>query len=286
MIEYKQHSNLPNKYIKTKISEFLKEDMPNGDITTKNIALNSDIIKAKIYALEKLVFAGAKILPYFFNSECTIQSFKVDGDIVYPHEKIGEIDGPAKILLSRERVMLNLIQRLCGIASETQKYVQLVNNHNIKILDTRKTTPGIRLFEKYAVIVGGGYNHRLNLSEGILIKDNHILSSGSITRAIKEIIKTNLGLPIEIEVDTLDQVEKALKFSIDGFLLDNMSPEITKKAVKMIRLSRNGSKIFIEASGGITKNNLASYLHTGINAISVGALTHGAISKNIKLEFN
>ena len=286
MIEYKQHSNLPNEYIKRKIYDFLNEDMPNGDITTNNIGLNSNLIKAEIYALEKLVFAGAKILPHFFDLECTIRTLKNDGDIVYPNEKLGEIKGPANIILSRERVMLNLIQRLCGIASETQKYVQIVKDHNIKILDTRKTIPGLRLFEKYAIVVGGGYNHRLNLSEGILIKDNHILASGSITNAIKEILKNNLGLPIEIEVDTLDQLKKTLNFSIDGILLDNMSPEITKKAVKMIRLSENGPNIFIEASGGITKDNLRSYLHTGINAISVGALTHAAISKDIKLEFN
>ena len=202
-----------------------------------------------------------------------------------PNEKIGEIIGPANIILSVERVMLNLIQRLSGIATITQNYIQILNNNNIKILDTRKTTPGLRLFEKHAIALGGGYNHRLDLSKGILIKDNHIIAAGSITNAINLIKKNNLNLPIEIEIDNLDQLKEALTMSINGVLLDNMSISNIIKAVEIIRNNKNNSQIFIEASGGITKKNLHSFVNTGVNGLSIGAITHSAISKDIKLEF-
>ena len=175
MIEYPQYLHLPKEYIKVKIAEFLAEDLPNGDITTNSIISDSVYVTAEIQAVEELIFAGAEIIPYCFGNRCDINIHKSDGELVKPNEILGKINGPAQIILSCERVMLNLIQRLCGIASATHEYVQLANGYNIKILDTRKTTPGLRLFEKYAVTVGGGYNHRLNLSKGILIKDNHSL---------------------------------------------------------------------------------------------------------------
>ena len=285
MIEYPQYLHLPTKYIQSKISEFLTEDMPSGDVTTDNIIPISAQATADIQALEKLTFAGAEIVPHCFGPSCHIHMYKTDGEITKAGEILGKIQGPAKIILSCERIMLNLIQRLCGIASATQKYVQLAYPYDIKILDTRKMTPGLRLFEKYAVAVGGGFNHRLNLSEGILIKDNHIRSAGSVIDAIKSAKASNSGLPLELEVETLDQITEALTMQVDGYLLDNMPPVIIKKAVELIRNAEQGAKIFIEASGGITDKNLASFLDTGINAISVGALTHSAISKDIRLEF-
>ena len=163
--------------------------------------------------------------------------------------------------------------------------MQLAHNTNVKILDTRKTSPGLRLFEKYAVAVGGAYNHRLDLSDGILIKDNHIVSAGSVKKAIQSVKKTYPNLPLEIEVDTLKQIKEALIIGVDGFLLDNMNTETVKEAVEIIRNSKNGYKIFIEASGGIVKNNIKKYLDTGINAISIGAITHSVKSKDIRLEF-
>lgn len=285
MIEYKQHLDIPLEYIKEKINAFLLEDMPKGDVTTDNIIPKSEKITANIQSVEELIFAGEKIIPHCFGSECHIKLYKQDGDLVNAGENIGEIQGPSNIILSRERVMLNLIQRLCGIASTAFKYVQLAYNVDVKILDTRKTTPGLRLFEKYAIAIGGGYNHRLNLSDGILIKDNHISSAGSVSTAIQSIKNTCSYLPLEIEVDTLEQIKEALIIGVDGFLLDNMNAKIVKEAVKIIRNSKNGSQIFIEASGGITKKNLKSYLNTGVNAISIGAMTHGVKSKDIRLEF-
>mgnify|MGYP001398308070 FL=1 len=181
--------------------------------------------------------------------------------------------------------MLNLIQRLCGIATTTRQYVELADPFNVKILDTRKTTPGLRLFEKYAVAIGGAYNHRLNLSDGILIKDNHIIAAGSVTKAIEYARNSSISLPLELEVDNLDQIQEALLIGVDGFLLDNMYIDKIRSAVSIIRESNNGYDIFIEASGGITLDNIYPYLGTGINAISVGALTHRATSKDICLDF-
>ena len=259
--------------------------MPDGDVTTDIIIPEKKQVTAIIQAVEKLTFAGYEIIPHCFGSTCQIHMYKSDGEVAEAGEILGQINGPAKIILSSERVMLNLVQKLCGIASASQKYVQLARSHDVKIFDTRKTTPGLRLFEKYAITVGGAYNHRLNLSEGILIKDNHIRSAGSVTTAIQSAITSNTGLPLELEVDNLNQVTEALKMQIDGFLLDNMSPSLIRKAVGLIRNSERGDEIFIEASGGITDENIVSYLDTGINAISVGAMTHSAISKDIRLEF-
>lgn len=283
MIEYKQHLDIPLEYIKEKINAFLLEDMPKGDVTTDNIIPKSEKITANIQSVEELIFAGEKIIPHCFGSECHIKLYKQDGDLVNAGENIGEIQGPSNIILSRERVMLNLIQRLCGIASTAFKYVQLAYNVNVKILDTRKTTPGLRLFEKYAVTCGGGYNHRLDLSAGYLIKDNHLATTQSIEKIINNIKTITNYKPIEVEVDTIDQISKILPLGIDGFLLDNMSPNLTKECVQIIKKYDNN--IFIESSGGITLNNIESYIDTGINAISVGALTHQAQNINIKLEF-
>jgi nicotinate-nucleotide pyrophosphorylase (carboxylating) len=157
--------------------------------------------------------------------------------------------------------------------------------YNVRILDTRKTIPGLRLFEKYAVTVGGGWNHRLDLSSGILIKDNHIQAAGGITNAVNKIRKKNYNLPIELEVENLKQIKEGLNAGVDGFLLDNMTPVNIRKCVSIIRSHPNGKTIFIEASGGITLKTLPDYVNTGIDAVSVGALTHSAKAANIHIEF-
>jgi nicotinate-nucleotide pyrophosphorylase (carboxylating) len=285
LIDYPQQKHLPDEYIINKLSEFWEEDMPRGDETTQRIIPKNITIKAEIQAMEELVFAGNTIIPHCFGKGCQIEINSDDGDLLSRGDVIGIIGGPARDILSRERVMLNLVQRLCGIATMARQYTRLADPHNVKILDTRKTTPGIRLFEKYAVVMGGAYNHRLNLSDGILIKDNHIASVGSVDKAIESARKAGTGLPLELEVDNLDQIKESLILGVDGFLLDNMDVGNIRTAVSIIRQSENGDNIFIEASGGITLENIQPYLKTGINAISVGALTHRAISKNIRLEF-
>ena len=284
-MEYTQHKQLSNEYIVAKIADFLAEDMPDGDKTTKETIPEGATISAEIQSEEELVFAGEKIIPHCFGENCQTTLNHNDGDYLLNGDVIGVVTGPAREILSRERVMLNLIQRLCGIATLTLEYAEIANPFNVKILDTRKTTPGLRLFEKYAVAVGGGYNHRLNLSDGILIKDNHIIAAGSVTKAIESVRKAGAGLPLEIEVDNINQIREALEANADGFLLDNMNPQTIKESVSLIRASENGNDIFIEASGGITLKNIHPFLETGIDAISIGALTHQAVSKDICLNF-
>ena len=285
MIEYPQHKKLSDEYIIGKIADFLVEDIPNGDITTESITSDNSEITAEIHAVEKLVFAGSEIIPLCFGQKCQVAINHKNGAMLSKGDVIGVITGSAREILSRERVMLNLIQRLCGIATLSHEYAEIAKPSNVKILDTRKTTPGLRLFEKYAVAIGGAFNHRLNLSDGILIKDNHIVAAGSVTNAIISARKKGIHLPLELEVDNFDQIHEALKTGVDGFLLDNMKPETIRSAVSIIRASQNGEDMFIEASGGITLENIHPYLDTGINAISIGALTHQAVSKNIRLDF-
>ena len=285
MIEYPQHKKLSDEYIIGKITYFLAEDIPNGDITTESTTSDNSEITAEIHAAEKLIFAGSEIIPHCFGEKCQVKINHKNGAMLSNGDVIGVVTGSSREILSRERVMLNLIQRLCGIATLSHEYAEIANPFNVKILDTRKTTPGLRLFEKYAVAIGGAYNHRLNLSHGILIKDNHIIAAGSVTNAIESARKKGLHLPLELEVDNFDQIHEALKTRVDGFLLDNMKPETIRSAVSIIRASQNGEDVFIEASGGITLENIHPYLDTGINAISIGALTHQAISKNIRLDF-
>ncbi len=284
MIEYPQQKQIPESYIRRKINEFLFEDMPHGDKTAEGIYQGQHIIRGIIEAEEDMVVAGLNLIPFFFE-KCDIDYFYRDGDFVKKNVIITSVKCDASELLRKERVFLNLIQRMSGIASMTYKFVQIAKPYGVKILDTRKTTPGLRLFEKYAVCVGGGYNHRMDLSSGILIKDNHIRAAGSVTEAIERIKSFNFNLPVEIEVENENQIEEALKSGVDGFLLDNMNRQETIAAVKLIRGYPGGEDLFIESSGGINLDNLEKYVDTGINAISVGALTHSVKAADIHIEF-
>ena len=281
MKNYKQYINLDKNTVIEKINSFLEEDLPNGDITTDATIADNTIANANIIGMEEMIFSGKQIIPHCFDHTDVVININ-DGDKVLPNTIIGTIKGGAKSILSRERVMLNIIQRLCGIATHTNSYVKLAEPFDVKILDTRKTTPGMRLFEKYAVKCGGGYNHRFNLSTGILIKDNHIQSAGSISKVLEKIDNQKW---IELEVDTIDQIHEGLENNVHGFLLDNMSPNKIKDCVKLIRSHPNGNNIFIEASGGMNLSNIVPYLDTGIDGISIGALTHQIKSCDIKLEF-
>lgn len=288
MIKYNQHKKLPKEYIERKIKEFLEEDIPERDITTTGTVDKSIKTKAIIQAQQDMIFAGEEIIHAFFCHDPDIEKVVVefqDGDKVKKDEIIAEIYGSAATILSNERVLLNLIQRLCGIATKANEYAKIADPYNVKVLDTRKTTPGIRLFEKYAVAVGGGTNHRLDLSTGVLIKDNHIEAAGSITNAVTKIKNIGGNVPVEVEVENFDQIKEAIKAGADGLLLDNMTPPTTIEAVKLIRDMENGDDIFIESSGGITIETLEEYCKTGVNAISIGALTHSVKSAEIHIEF-
>lgn len=275
-------------YVQKRIDDFLNEDLPEGDATTDATVSPDTIVQAEIVANQSLVFAGAQVLKAMFSPATECQLRIQDGESVGKGSVLATLKGTARELLSRERVMLNLLQRLCGIATLTREYASLSAPEGFRILDTRKTTPGLRLFEKYAVAVGGGHNHRLDLSSVIMIKDNHIVAAGGVAQALAKVRANNIReLFVELEVDTLEQLDQALDLGgFDAFLLDNMSPATIREAVNKVRQHpKGGMRIFLEASGGITRETLPDYLWTGVNGISIGALTTQARNVDIKLEF-
>lgn len=288
MFDYRQISSIPEEVLKRRIDSFIEEDIPEIDYTTVGTIPGDKKIKAILESGKGFVFAGRCIIEAFFPSE----EFRVnmlcrDGDYIEDKTVFAEITGNARTILQLERTLLNILQRLCGIASTTRKYVEAAGG-KIDILDTRKTLPGFRLLDKYAVFCGGGRNHRLNLSEGVMIKDNHITAAGSIENAVNSIRKSAPGIPIEVEIDRIEQIEQLETFEdIDAFLLDNMSPEEIRKATALIksRPEPSGGAVFIEASGGLTLENIPEYSDTGVDAVSVGALTHSVIAADIHMEF-
>ena len=285
-IEYEQKTSLNSDWVRKQIAHFMEEDVPNGDLTTEAIVAASTLVIAQINSGEDFIFCGSSVIPYCFPESCEIGIKIEDGQQVNSGVTLATITGFASDILTYERVSLNLIQRLCGISTETKKYCDLNLPINFKVMDTRKTTPGLRLFEKYAVSVGGGWNHRFDLSSGILIKDNHLQVAGSVKAAVELSREQNRNnLPIELEVDTLDQLREGLDMDVDGFLLDNMSPKLVQDAVTIIRSHPNGETIFVEASGGINYDTLESYAWTGIDAVSMSAITTHASAVDIKLEF-
>ncbi len=285
MIQYKQITEIPEHYLDDRIEQFLYEDFAYEDITTLACVPEDKAVSGYIEAQSEFVLCGNPIIKKILKNCIDLHINYKDGELIPKNTIIASFKGNARYILSRERVLLNILQRLSGVATITRQFVQKVEKSNIKILDTRKTTPGLRLFEKYAVYCGGGTNHRLNLKEGMLIKDNHITASGSITQALLNAKRMNLGLPIELEVENMEQIKEAMQIGVDGFLLDNMNREQTIDAVNLIRSYPNGELIFIESSGGINLSNIDNYLETGINAISIGALTHSAKSVDIHMEF-
>ena len=285
-LQFSRLTNLDGHYVREKIESFLQEDGSEGDITTNYSVDTSMKMEAILIAEEECVVAGSSILPHCFPKDIIIQSFIRDGGIGKANEVLAKICGSARTILKRERVVLNLLQRLCGIATKTRQYVKRTQNYNFKVLDTRKMTPGLRMFEKFAVAVGGGFNHRLDLSTAVLIKDNHIISAGGLELAVKNIKDSNPEIPIELEVDTLRQLEQGLDMNVDGFLLDNMSPDLVKKSLKIVNEHPNGTDVFVEASGGIQLDTIGAYAETGVHAASIGSLTTKVQNIDLKLEMS
>jgi len=259
----------------------LKEDIGKGDITTNSLVVEKSRCTAVIKSKDRGVLAGNTISELIFRKldpGIKYNFIKRDGDRLKPKDIIAEITGSTRAVLSGERVSLNFLQRLSGIATLASRYAEIASQHNVKILDTRKTTPGIRLLQKYAVAVGGCFNHRFGLYDGILIKDNHIKVAGSIKKAVDNIRNKYNNMEIEVEAASLKQVNEAIEAGSDVIMLDNMQPEKIRKAVKMI-----AGRAKTEASGGINLTNLEQYAETGVDYISVGALTHSASSLDIGL---
>ncbi len=262
----------------------MEEDSPNGDITTLSTVSTESKSKALIIAKDDMVIAGRNVVEAIFDNNTKLEFNFEDGDYVKNREVIATIEGNSIEILRKERIFLNLMQRMSGIATVVKKYADIAKPYGVAVLDTRKTTPGLRMFEKYSVCMGGGQNHRYNLSTGILIKDNHIVAAGGVTQAVNNCKNYDSSLPIQIEVDKKEQIIDAIDSGADGLLLDNMSPNYIAECVTYAREIK--SDIFLEASGGINLSTIGDYVPTGVDAVSVGALTHSVKSADISLKFN
>ncbi|MCB2300195.1 carboxylating nicotinate-nucleotide diphosphorylase [Clostridium tagluense] len=252
--------------------EAIKEDVPQNDITTEFIISDECNCSIDLIAKENGIIAGLPVFERVFKilGEVNIEFFKKDGDEVCEGQCIAQLSGKTKHILTGERTALNFLGRMSGIATLTKTYVDKLRGSGVKILDTRKTTPNMRIFEKYAVKMGGGCNHRYNLSDSVLIKENHISAAGGIKAAVS-IIRQNVSFvkKIEVEVETLQQINEALEVGADIIMLDNMDSLTMKKAVETIN-----KKAIIEASGNVTLDNILEVASCGVDYISVGALTH------------
>ena len=261
------------------IKDALIEDIPVEDISTNAVISENSNSTIDLICKEEGIIAGLKVFERVFKILGDVEVFllKNDGDKVYPKDKIAYLKGNTRNILLGERVALNLLQRMSGIATLTNKFVKEIEHTNAKLLDTRKTTPNLKVLEKYAVKVGGGHNHRFNLSDGVMLKDNHIAAAGGITNAVK-LCRANSSFvrKIEVETETLEMVKDALDAKADIIMLDNMDLDTAKEAIKMI-----GDKATIEFSGNVRLENIKSIAEIGVDYISVGALTHSV--KNLDL---
>jgi len=267
------------------IRSFLIEDVGRGDITSESIFSKNEQGRAGLVAREDFVAAGVEsVAAEVFkvqNSAVITKDPVPDGTKVSAGTVLLTVSGSVVDLLKAERVALNLLQRLCGIATFTALFVDKVGDYPVRITDTRKTTPGLRLLEKYAVRVGGGTNHRFNLTDGALIKDNHIAACGSVKEAVARVKKDiPHTIRVEVETDTLGQVRECLECGVDIIMLDNMTPEMMAEAVQMI----NG-RALVEASGGVNLDSVKSIAGSGVDIISIGALTHSAPSCDIGMDW-
>src|SRR5579859_3025627 len=265
---------------------FLQEDIGPGDITTEATVPAQQKAVGHFMAKDPMMLAGIEIALKVFNlldENSASEMLHHDGDILKQGDLAGRVRGRARALLTGERVATNLLQRLSGIATLTRKFVDAVEGTGSQIVDTRKTTPGLRSLEKYAVTVGGGRNHRLDLGDAMLIKENHIRMAGSIREALARARSApHQGQRLEVEVTDIAELREALDCSPNAILLDNMNPEMVRQAVGLIR-AQNG-KILVEASGGITLASVREFARAGVDWISVGALTHSVAAVDISFE--
>ena len=269
--------------VKEIIKRALEEDLGNGDITTRNLIAETQEGQGLFLAKASGIVAGLEVSATVFSClEPAVQftAFIHDGDEIKPGDRIARVEGKMSTLLSGERVALNFLQRLSGIASKTRNMAESIKYQHAVLVDTRKTTPGLRVLEKYAVRVGGAKNHRFGLYDGVMIKDNHIQAVGGIQKAVSTLRqKVPHTLKIEVEVENLQQLQEALEARADIILLDNMDAESMRKAVEIV----NGQAL-LEASGGVNEENIVEIAKTGVDFISCGALTHSAPSLDISFK--
>jgi nicotinate-nucleotide pyrophosphorylase (carboxylating) len=265
----------------------ITEDIGSGDVTSEYFIPSTSRSKANLVAREAGVFSGSEVALAVFaeiDPSLEVRCLKRDGDSLTVGDTVMEISGSTRSLLSAERTALNFLQRLCGVATLARRYVEAVKPHAVKVLDTRKTTPGWRLLEKNAVRDGGGTNHRIGLYDQVMVKDNHLVASGSmeaLQAAIDRVNQERPAVKVQLEADSLAQVKTFLDLrGVDMILLDNMSPALLREAVRL-----NAGRLFLEASGGITLSTIQDVAATGVDAISVGAITHSARALDLALDF-
>ncbi|MFC7443300.1 carboxylating nicotinate-nucleotide diphosphorylase [Laceyella putida] len=271
-------------YLKQFIREVLNEDIGAGDLTTDALVPAGHRSSCVFLVKQPGVVAGLPVAEQVFKEldpACVWTPLVDEGSSVAKGTVIARIEGSTRAILTGERVALNLMQRMSGIATVTRSLVNKLEGLPCRVLDTRKTTPGLRQLEKYAVRVGGGTNHRFGLSHGVMIKDNHIAMAGSLEEAVKR-VRERVGhmVQIEVEADTLSQVKQILALDVDAILLDNMDLETLRKAVELI-----DGRVWTEASGGITPETIRQIAETGVDAVSLGWLTHSVSSLDISLDF-
>jgi nicotinate-nucleotide pyrophosphorylase (carboxylating) len=287
LVKARQANPLHKDLLKRAIELALAEDLGFAsplDLTSEATVGKELAVEAVIYLKEPNVcVAGLSLIGDVFrhlDKSVLVTALVEDGTYIKDApQPLAKVSGKALAVLGAERTALNLLQRMSGITTLTHRFVERAKPHGIAILDTRKTTPGLRVFERYAVMLAGGVNHRFGLNDKILLKDNHIQITGGVTAAIQAVKKAHPGLAIEIECTDLDQVEEGLGENVDTIMLDNMAPDMVRKAVALIK-----GRSRVEVSGGITLENIDTYLLPGVNAISIGALTHSVKSVDLSLE--
>ncbi|HEX2174195.1 MAG TPA: carboxylating nicotinate-nucleotide diphosphorylase [Dehalococcoidia bacterium] len=280
---------IPPAEVERVVRQALEEDLGWGDVTTDSLIAPSLRASGQIVAREPGVLAGLEVaIAVFKQVDASIEAraHKADGDRLMRDDIVVTVAGPAAALLRAERTALNFLQRLSGVATQTSRYVEQVGNLPARVIDTRKTTPGLRSMEKYAVRMGGGHNHRHGLGDGVLVKDNHLVALSLEGAGIGEAVRRARArvphtIKIEVEADTLDQVKEALEAGADLILLDNMSTDELRAAVSLA----NGRAV-LEASGGVTLDTIRSIAETGVDLISVGALTHSVRALDLALDFD
>lgn len=273
---------LDERLLRSAVERWLEEDVGRGDLTTKAVVPPDVRGRARIEAREPALVAGLDVARLCFETvdgSLRWRAEALEGAPVAAGDVLARIEGPLGPMLTAERTVLNILARMCGVATLTAQYVKEVEGTAARLVDTRKTTPGLRVLEKYAVVVGGGSNHRFGLDDGILIKDNHIAAAGSVTETVERARSSPHGLKVEVEVATLEELDEALAAGADIVLLDNMSPHTVSAAV-----GRVGGKMMLEVSGGVDLANIRSYAETGVDLISVGALTHSAPTIDVAME--
>ena len=265
------------------ITEALREDISSEDVTTNSVMKEAVMGEVELLCKQDGIIAGLDVFErvfYLLDADTKVEFFCKDGDEVKNGQLMAKVRGDIRVLLSGERVALNYLQRMSGIATYTKSVAKLLEGTKTKLLDTRKTTPNMRIFEKYAVRVGGGYNHRYNLSDGVLLKDNHIGAAGGVTKAVQMAKEyAPFVRKIEVEVENLDMVKEAVEAGADIIMLDNMSAEDMKKAIEII-----DGRAETECSGNVTKENIGNVTAVGVDYISSGALTHSAPILDISLK--